>query len=283
MRRWHTTTILPGLYKHTHTQVWHHKVMLSVWGHLAASWVCVCVWGGVTSPERSVTTLTRLAEHRPPLSMNWKQEGMARWWWLGAANTGRKLRPLLQAQELLKFQGPPTPLSSAGTATHTGKKGDEMWGKYGSNGGLSSTRITGGIVHCQNKLKFLWITVHEGLQVCAGVRSADTRFPVKREQPNEGRGRFMVAPSWQFLRWVNAGAVQARQCVLHKCQTKADDTQHNVWLWSQKCTPTAVSADILQRRGPISSCLTSSSDFFSDYQSSTILLWVEIVSGELVL
>lgn len=133
--------------------------------------------------------------------------------------------PLLQAQQLLKFQGPPTPLSSAGTATRTGRRGMKCGVSKGVTAGQSSTRITGGIVHCQNKLSFPWITVHEGLQVCTGVWSADTSFPVKREDPNEGRGKFKVARSWQFLRWVNAGAVQERQCVLHERLTKADDIQ----------------------------------------------------------
>lgn len=53
--------------------------------------------------------------------------------------------------------------------------------------------------------------MHEGLQVCGGVWSADLLFPVKREEPNEGRGKFKVAPSWQFSRWVNAGALHEQQ------------------------------------------------------------------------
>lgn len=59
--------------------------------------------------------------------------------------------------------------------------------------------------------------------MCTSIWSADVSFPVKREEPNEGRGKFMVTHSWQFLRRVNAGAVQERQCVLHERLTKADD------------------------------------------------------------
>lgn len=47
----------------------------------------------------------------------------------------------------------------------------------------------------------------------AGVRRRLVPFPVKREEPNEGRGKFKVAPSWQFLRWVNAGALHEQQRV----------------------------------------------------------------------
>lgn len=96
----------------------------------------------------------------------------------------------------------------------------------GATAGQSNTRITGGIVHCQNKLRFPWIM--RGLQVCTIVWSADASFSVKRKEPNERRGKFEVVPSWQFLPWVNAGAVQELQCVQHGCLTKADDTQQNV-------------------------------------------------------
>lgn len=82
--------------------------------------------------------------------------------------------------------------------------------------GQRSTRITAGIVHYENKLKFPWMTVHQGLQVCTGGWSADALFPAKREGANEGRRKFKVTHSWQFLKWVNEGAVQEQQCVLHE-------------------------------------------------------------------
>lgn len=98
-------------------------------GLLAGSWV------GVTSPEGSVTTLSVLAEHRPLLSMKWKEKEWRGGGWGKQIVGGRKFRPLLQNQKLLKFQGPPTPLSSAGTATHTGRKGMKCGVSMGVNGG----------------------------------------------------------------------------------------------------------------------------------------------------
>lgn len=114
--------------------------------------------------------------------MNRKQEGTARRWLGGGQpKVGGNLGLLLQAQQLLKFQGPPTPLNSAGTATRIVRRGMKCGVSMSSQ---SSTHISAGIVHYQNKLKFPWVTVHEGGCRCAPAAGQLTRrfLPNGKEQ-----------------------------------------------------------------------------------------------------
>lgn len=162
------------------------------------------------------------------LCVNWdtsQGEGRMGWGWGQPREGGnwRKFRPLLQTQRLYKYEGPPHPPSTVGMAARKGRS-VMKWGETVRLGERkqeastwASTALTQGRERitdcCQNKCMFPWIMVHLGLQVFSVVWSADPLFPVKQEEPNEWRWKFKVTHSWQLLRWVNAGGIQAQQCV----------------------------------------------------------------------
>lgn len=137
----------------------------------------------------------------------------------------------------------------------------------GVTAGQSSTRLTGGIVHCQNKLRFPWITcawgaagVHQRL-VSWRVISCQTGRTKWGEREVHGNTQLAVFKAGKCRCGTRAAVCAARAPNQSRWQTKMCDC-------GLRNALTAMSADSLQRHGLTSSCLTSSSDFFSENQPS---------------